>query len=117
MRVEVVGCTPRQGSIVDKSVVALNGPYTRPLVFHSIHASLAGLNDLIYLQIYISNPYIYIYIFLAVLDLCCCMWAFSSCGERGLLFIVVHGLLIAVASRCGAWALGRVGFSSCGSQA
>ena len=24
--------------------------------------------------------------------------AFSSCGERGLLFIAVHGLLIAVAS-------------------
>ena len=24
--------------------------------------------------------------------------AFSSCGERGLLFVVVHGLLIAVAS-------------------
>ena len=28
----------------------------------------------------------------------CCAWAFSSCGERGLLFIAVHGLLIAVAS-------------------
>ena len=26
------------------------------------------------------------------------VWAFSSCGERGLLFIVAHGLLIAVAS-------------------
>ena len=25
-------------------------------------------------------------------------WAFSSCGERGLLFIAVCGLLIAVAS-------------------
>ena len=25
-------------------------------------------------------------------------WLFSSCGERGLLFVVVHGLLIAVAS-------------------
>ena len=24
--------------------------------------------------------------------------AFSSCGERGLLFVVVHGLLVAVAS-------------------
>ena len=27
----------------------------------------------------------------------CCMQAFSSCGERGLLFIAVRGLLIAVA--------------------
>ena len=36
--------------------------------------------------------------FLAVLGLRCCAWAFSSCGKQGLLFIVVHGLLIAVAS-------------------
>ena len=35
---------------------------------------------------------------LAALGLCCCTWAFSSCGERGLLFVVVRGLLIAVAS-------------------
>ena len=41
---------------------------------------------------------IYFLFFLAALGLCCCAWAFSSCGERGLLFIVVHGLLIAVAS-------------------
>ena len=27
-----------------------------------------------------------------------CTWAFSSCGEQGLLFVVVHRLLIAVAS-------------------
>ena len=36
--------------------------------------------------------------FLALLGLCCCTQAFSSCGERGLLFVAVHGLLIAVAS-------------------
>ena len=39
-----------------------------------------------------------IYLFLAALGLCCCAQAFSSCGEPGLLFIVVRGLLIAVAS-------------------
>ena len=39
-----------------------------------------------------------IFFFLAALGLHCCAWAFSSCGERGLLFIVVRGLLIAVAS-------------------
>ena len=39
-----------------------------------------------------------IYLFLAALGLCFCAWAFSSCGEQGLLFIVVRGLLIAVAS-------------------
>ena len=41
--------------------------------------------------------YLFIYL-LAVLGLRCCVWAFSSCGEQGLLFVVVHGLLIAVAS-------------------
>ena len=28
----------------------------------------------------------------------CCAWAFSSCGERGLLFVAVCGLLIVLAS-------------------
>ena len=41
---------------------------------------------------------IYLFLFLAVLGLHCCAWAFSSCGKRGLLFIAVCGLLIAVAS-------------------
>ena len=40
----------------------------------------------------------FIYLFLAVLGLHCCAWAFSSCGERGLLFVAVYRLLIAVAS-------------------
>ena len=40
----------------------------------------------------------FIYIFLAVLGLRCCVQAFSSCGKRGILFVVVRGLLIAVAS-------------------
>ena len=40
----------------------------------------------------------FIYLFLAALGLCCCARAFSSCGEPGLLFVVVHGPLIAVAS-------------------
>ena len=49
----------------------------------------------------------YIYLFLAALGLRCCAQAFSSCSERGLLFVLVHGLLIEVASLCwGAWALG-----------
>ena len=36
------------------------------------------------------------------------MQAFSSCGEQGLLFVAVRGLLVAVASLVaeGAWALG-----------
>ena len=40
----------------------------------------------------------FIYLFLVVLGLRCCVRAFSSCSERGLLFIAVRRLLIAVAS-------------------
>ena len=46
----------------------------------------------IYLFIYL------IYLFLAVLGLHCCVQAFSVCSERGLLFVAVCELLIAVAS-------------------
>ena len=42
--------------------------------------------------------YLFIYLFLAALGLRCCVRAFSSCSEWGLLFIAVCGLLIAVAS-------------------
>ena len=48
---------------------------------------------------------------MAALALHCCMQAFSSHGKRGLQFLLVHRLLIAVASLCcgpralGAWAL------------
>ena len=41
---------------------------------------------------------LFIYLFLAVLGLPCCAWAFSSCSKRGLLFLAVHVLLIVVAS-------------------
>ena len=37
-------------------------------------------------------------LFLAVLGFRCCIWAFSSYSEWGLLFVGVHRLLIAVAS-------------------
>ena len=48
---------------------------------------------------------LFIYLFLAVLGPCCCTPAFSSCGERGLLF------------RCGAWASHCGGFSCCRARA
>ena len=54
----------------------------------------------------------------------CCMLAFSSCGRWGQLFVALRGLLIAMASCCGARALGvwasvvvACGLSSCGSWA
>ena len=66
----------------------------------------------------------FICLFLAALGLCCCAWAFSSCGEQGPLLVAVCGLLIAVACLCcrvralGAWASVVVahGLSSCGLQ-
>ena len=66
-----------------------------------------------------------IILLLAVLGLRCCTGAFSSCSKRGLLFVVVRVLLIAVASLCcGAQALGTRasvlvarGLSSCSSRA
>ena len=41
---------------------------------------------------------IFVYLLLSVLGLRCCTQAFSSCCEPGLLFVVVHRLLIAVPS-------------------
>ena len=51
-----------------------------------------------------------IYLFLAALGLHCCVRAFSSCGERGLLFTAELGLLLlrSTGSR-------RTGFSTYGS--
>ena len=50
-------------------------------------------------SLFFLNKFIYfIYLFLAALGLHCCTRAFSSCGERELLFVVVCGLLIVVAS-------------------
>ena len=38
------------------------------------------------------------FIFLAMLGLHCCMWAFSNCSDKqGLLFVAMHRLLLAVA--------------------
>ena len=55
---------------------------------HHPQAAIAG----------IKFPLPWISFFWAVLDLCCCTRASSSCLERGLLFVAVCGLLIAVAS-------------------
>ena len=52
------------------------------------------------------------YLFLAVLGLCFCARAFSSCGEWGPLFIMLHGPLTIVASLVAERRL-----SSCGSRA
>ena len=41
---------------------------------------------------------VFFFVFLAVLGLCCCVRAFSSCSEWGLLLVVVRALLNVVAS-------------------
>ena len=48
--------------------------------------------------IFFSFIYLFIYLFMAALGLRCCARAFSSCSERGLLFVAVLRLLIEVAS-------------------
>ena len=50
-------------------------------------------------KVYCFNTNLFIY--LAALGLSCCARAFSSCRKRGLLFVAVRGLLIAVASLVG----------------
>ena len=49
-------------------------------------------------MIMLTAAFLFMYLFLVVLGLHCCMRAFSRCGEWGLLFIVVHGFLTAVTS-------------------
>ena len=58
----------------------------------TVHTSVALL-PLSFLFIYL-----FVCLFLAALGLRCSVQAFSSCGERELLFTAVCGLLIAVAS-------------------
>ena len=58
-----------------------------------------------------------IYLFLAVLGLRFCARAFSSCGERGPLFIAVRGPLTVVASPVAEHRLQTRRLSTCGSRA
>ena len=77
------------------------------------------------INIKVQKTVFFFNLFLAALGLRCCAWAFSSCGERGLLFAAVRKLLTAVASLCcgaralGAWVSVIVahGLSSCSSRA
>ena len=58
-----------------------------------------------------------IYLFLAALGLCCCVWAFSSCGKPGPLFIAVRGPFTIAASLVAEHRLQTRRLSSCGSRA
>ena len=62
--------------------------------------------------------YLFIYLlFMAVLGLCFCARAFSSCGKRRPLFIAVRGPLTVVASLVAEHRLQKRRLSSCGSRA
>ena len=63
-------------------------------ISRSIHVAANGIISFLFLKKFIY----FIYLFLTVLGLRCCAWAFSSCGERGLLFVEVRRFLTAVAS-------------------
>ena len=56
------------------------------------------LPSLSVLSIFCTFLKFYLFLLLAALGLHCCTRAFSSCGERGLLFVAVRELLIVVAS-------------------
>ena len=66
------------------------------------------------LRAFASVGRIFFFFFLPVLDLCCCPQAFSSCGKQVLLCSCYEWASHCIGFSCGAWALGRKGFSSCG---
>ena len=60
---------------------------------------------------------LFIYLFMAVLGLRFCVRAFSSCSERGTVFIAVRGPLIIAASLVAEHRLQTRRLSNCGSRA
>ena len=67
-----------------------------PSITNEVPHNCLTLKDLLFL--FFKKFIYFIYLFLAALGLRCCERAFSSCGERGLLFDAVRGLIIVVAS-------------------
>ena len=81
-----------------RRVIHLRGKFQR---FWKIIPNSTTSHTHIYQKCTFSTSWmIYIYIFWrgAGFGLHCCTRAFSSCGEWGLLFVAVHGLLTVVAS-------------------
>ena len=71
----------------------------------------------IYAYILFFLKYLFIYLFMAVLGLCFCARAFSSCGKWGPLFIAVCGPRTVAASLVAEHRLQTRRLSNCGSQA
>ena len=84
-------CSSQMELVTTRGVCFASGETTGPGVFPTLQLA-SSLNSFLF------KINLLIYLFLAVLGLRCCARAFSSCGEQGLLFIEVCGLLIVVAS-------------------
>ena len=65
------------------------------MVFVLYYCTMLHYLIFVYILFFIN---LFIYLFLAAFGLCCCTQVSSNCNEQGLLFVAVHGLLIAVAS-------------------
>ena len=90
-------------------------------IIHSFteHLDMLFFKDILFKKNYLFiHLYLFIYLFiLAVLGLRFCARAFSSCGERGPLFIAVRGPLTVAASPVAEHRLQMRRLSSCGSRA
>ena len=67
-------------------------------MFSSKSFIVSGLTFRSLIHFFKNKLILFIYLFLAALGLRCCVWAFSSCSEPGLVFIAVHGILFVMAS-------------------
>ena len=88
-----------------------------PMVFIFIQGR-HSVNTCLFVLFFLNKfIYLFIYLFLAVLGLRFCARAFSSCGERGPLFITVRGPLTVAAFPVAEHRLQTRRLSSCGSRA
>ena len=72
---------------------------SNPLLLHLLASPCVNLAGRFFTTVLPRKPYIYVVgVFLAVLGLRCCAWAFSSSGKRRLLSVAAPGILVAVAS-------------------
>ena len=88
---------------VAKSRTRLND-WTEPTLTHVNHPQ-----SIVYFSFFFNC------LILVVLGLCCCTGFLLVVASRGSSVVVVHGLLIAVASRCRTCSLRHAGFCSCSS--
>ena len=88
------------------------------ILSNNVHVSINMIFSLYSLNViyHIKKIYLFIYLSLAVLGLRFCVRAFSSCSERGLLSIAVHGPLTVAASPIAEHRLQMRRLSSCGSR-